>query len=150
MVTAAVNIPVHTIHHPFAWMTHAIKPPSSKAGTVMTPTSQMKKMVEVIQVGLEPKQPGSRVCALSSSHSDVAQALLSPDSASLLDTVPTGPSGHAAGQRQLRGGVLCFLGTGGRGPGCSLRALRQPGSPTCTASCVEHHSSSSAYHDLFN
>lgn len=45
----------------FAWMPHAIKALPSKAGTVMAPTSQMKKMVEVIQVGLEPKQPGSRV-----------------------------------------------------------------------------------------
>lgn len=59
MIIAAVNIPVHTTRQDssmsFAWMSHAIKALPSKAAIVMIPTSQMKKMVEVIQVGLEPK-----------------------------------------------------------------------------------------------
>lgn len=87
---AAENIPIHTMHQDssmsFAWMTHAIKPPPSKASTVMIPTSQKKKMIEVIQMGLEPRH-------LLSPHSD---SLLPLHQAPLNSGFPIGPLGYSA------------------------------------------------------
>lgn len=60
-----------------ATIMHAIKPPPSKAGTVMTPTAQMKKMASVIQMGLEPRPPGSRIWLLLS-YSDLSQVAAQP------------------------------------------------------------------------
>lgn len=96
-----------------AWMMWALKPAPSKAGAMMIPMAQMKKLAVVTQTGTEPRLP-----ALGSGSYQASLMWEAPAQPSLSRPVPSHHtrsslgSGCAAELRRLQGGVPWFPGMG--------------------------------------